>query len=81
MSKSVSGQRGSRLMPGSVAVQTVLLLCASVEAYDRHTGQKLFENVRLPEGSKVLRGGGYLHVLLGPRIPPWRIARYRLYPL
>lgn len=55
-------------------------LDVSVEAYDRHTGQKLFENVRLPEDSKVLGGGRYLHVLLGPRIPPWRIARYELHP-
>lgn len=53
-------------------------LDVSVEAYDRHTGQKLFENVRLPEDSKVLGGGRYLHVLLSPRIPPWRIAKYEL---
>ena len=52
----------------------------SLEAYDRHTGQKLFENVRLPEDSKVLGGGRYLYVLLSPRIPPWRIARYKLHP-
>lgn len=49
-----------------------------VEAYDRHTGQKLFENVPLPEGSKVLGGGRYLHVLLNPDFPPWRIAKYEL---
>ncbi|MCZ0935724.1 MAG: hypothetical protein OXJ54_11130 [Gemmatimonadetes bacterium] len=55
-------------------------LDVSLEAYDRHTGQKLFENVRLPEDSKVLGGGRYLYVLLSPRIPPWRIARYKLYP-
>ena len=53
-------------------------LDVSVEAYDRHTGQKLFENVRLPEGSKVLGGGRYLYVLLNPHIPPWRIAKYEL---
>ncbi len=53
-------------------------LDVSVEAYDRHTGRKLFENVRLPEGSKVLGGGRYLHVLLNPDIPPWLIARYEL---
>ena len=53
-------------------------LDVSVEAYDRHTGRKLFENVRLPEGSKVLGGGRYLYVLLNPRIPPWRIAKYDL---
>lgn len=53
-------------------------LDVTVEAYDRHTGRKLFENVPLPEGSQVLGGGRYLHVLLNPDIPPWRIARYRL---
>ncbi len=53
-------------------------LDASVEAYDRHTGKKLFENVPLPEGSKVLGGGRYLYVLLNPDIPPWRIAKYEL---
>ena len=56
-------------------------LDVSLEAYDRHTGQKLFENVRLPENSKVLGGGKYFYVLLSPRIPPWRIAKYKLYPL
>ena len=56
-------------------------LDVSVEAYDRHTGKKLFENVRLPEGSKVLGGGRYLYVLLNPRIPPWRIAKYELLSL
>ena len=49
-----------------------------VEAYDRHTGEKLFENVPLPEGSKVLGGGRYLYVLLNPEFPPWRIAKYEL---
>ena len=53
-------------------------LDVSVEAYDRHTGRKLFENVPLPEGSKVLGGGRYLYVLLNPDIPPWRIAKYEL---
>ena len=56
-------------------------LDVSVEAYDRHTGRKLFENVPLPEGSKVLDGGRYLYVLLNPDIPPWRIAKYELLPL
>ncbi|MDE2982958.1 MAG: hypothetical protein OXU74_17340 [Gemmatimonadota bacterium] len=51
----------------------------AVEAYNRHTGEKLFENVPLPAGSKVVLGGGrYLHVLLNPDIPPWRIARYEV---
>ena len=56
-------------------------LDVSVEAYDRHTARKLFENVPLPEGSKVLGGGRYLYVLLNPDIPPWRIAKYELLPL
>lgn len=50
----------------------------SVEAYDRHTGAKLFEDVALPEGSKVIGGGRHLYVLLNPDIPPWRVAKYRL---
>lgn len=50
----------------------------SVEAYDRHTGAKLFEDVPLPEGSKVVVGGRYLYVLLNPDIPPWRVGKYRL---
>ena len=49
-----------------------------VEAYHRHTGAKLFEDVALPEGSKVVGGGRYLYVLLDPDIPPWRVAKYRL---
>ena len=53
-------------------------LDVSVEAYGRHTGEKLFENVPLPEGSKVLGGGRYLYVLLNPEMPPWRIAKYEL---
>lgn len=49
-----------------------------VEAYDRHTGAKLFEDVALPEGSKVVGGGRFLYVLLNADIPPWRIGKYRL---
>jgi len=56
-------------------------LDVSVEAYNRHTGEKLFENVPLPDGSKVLGGGRYLYVLLDAEIPPWRIAKYELLPL
>ncbi len=51
-----------------------------VEVYDRHSGEKLYGKVGLPEGSKVLGGGRYLYVLLDPDFPPWRIARYRLLP-
>ena len=49
-----------------------------VEAYDRHTGAKLFEDVALPEGSEVVGGGRFLYVLLDAGIPPWRLAKYRL---
>ncbi len=49
-----------------------------VEGYDRHTGAKLFEDVALPDGSKVVGGGRYLYVLLNADIPPWRIGKYRL---
>ena len=57
------------------------VLHTSVEVYDRHTGAKLFEDVPLPEGVKVLGGGRYLYLLQNPDIPPWRIAKYRLMAL
>ncbi len=49
-----------------------------VEIYNRHTGEKLYEDVSLPTGAKVLGGGRHLYLLLNPDIPPWRIAKYRL---
>ncbi len=51
-----------------------------VEVYDRHSGRKLYEDLHLPAGSKVIGGGGGLYVLLNPDFPPWRIAKYRLVP-
>ena len=54
------------------------VLHTRLEVYDRHTGTKLFEDVPLPDGVKVLGGGRYLYVLQNPDIPPWRIAKYRL---
>ncbi len=54
------------------------VLHTRLEVYDRHTGVKLYEDVPLPEGVKVLGGGRYLYVLQNPDIPPWRIAKYRL---
>ena len=50
----------------------------AVGVYDRRSGKKLYEEVALPDGSKVLGGGRYLYVLLNPDFPPWRIAKYRL---
>ena len=52
----------------------------AVEVYNRHSGEKLYADVVLPAGSKVLGGGRYLYVLPNPDFPPWRIARYRLLP-
>lgn len=49
-----------------------------LEVYDRHTGAKLYEDVRLPQGAKVVGGGRYLYVLQNPDFPPWRIAKHRL---
>ena len=50
----------------------------SLEIYDRQSGVKLYEDVPLPEGSRVLGGGRFLHLLLNEHSPPWRIAKLRL---
>ena len=54
------------------------LLHTSLEIYDRHTGTKLYEDVALPDGSRVLGGGRFLYLLLDRDFPPWRIAKLRL---
>ena len=54
------------------------VLHTRLEVYDRRTGTKLYEDVPLPAGVKVLGGSRYLYVLQNPDIPPWRIAKYRL---
>ena len=54
------------------------VLHTSLEVYDRHTGTKLYEDVPLPTGSKVLGGGRSLYLLLDRDLPPWRIAKLRL---
>lgn len=51
---------------------------STLDIYDRHTGAKLYEDVPLPERSKVLGGGRFLHLLLNQDMPPWRIAKLRL---
>jgi hypothetical protein len=66
--------------PDETKLPPVRAIHTSVEGYDRHTGAKLFEDVALPEGSKVIGGGRFLYVLLDPDIPPWRVAKYRLVP-
>lgn len=55
-------------------------LDTSVEVYDRQSGKKLYEEVTLPKGAKVLGGSKHLYILLNPDFPPWRIAKYRLTP-
>lgn len=51
---------------------------STLDIYDRHTGAKLYEDIPLPERSKVLGGGRYLYLLLNQDLPPWRIAKLRL---
>lgn len=50
---------------------------ASLDVYDRHTGTKLYEDILLPEGSRVLGGGRYLYLLQDRGFPPWRITKLR----
>lgn len=49
-----------------------------LEVYDRRNGLKLYEDVPLPEGARVLGGGRFLYVLLDRDFPPWRIAKLGL---
>ena len=51
---------------------------STLDLYDRHTGAKLYEDVPLPERSRVLGGGRFLYVLLNQDLPPWRVAKLRL---
>ena len=51
---------------------------SSLEVYDRHNGTKIYEDVPLPHGSKVLGGGRFLYLLLDKDSPPWRVAKLRL---
>ena len=51
-----------------------------LEVYNRHTGAKLYQDVRLPEDASVLGGGRYLYLLLDKDFPPWRIARMSVVP-
>ncbi len=54
------------------------VLHTSLEVYDRHSGTRLYEDVPLPDGSRVLGGGRFLYLLLNMHSPPWRIAKLRL---
>ena len=51
---------------------------SSLDIYDRHTGHKLYEDVPLPEDSRVLGGGRHLYLLQNSSFPPWRIAKLSL---
>ena len=53
-------------------------LHSHLDIYDRHTGVKLYEDIPLPAGSKVLGGGRFLYLLLNKDFPPWRIAKLRM---
>ena len=53
------------------------VLHSLLEVYDRHTGTRLYEDVPLPDGSRVLGGGRFLYLLLDMHAPPWRIAKLR----
>ena len=53
-------------------------LHSTLDIYDRHTGTKLYEDVALPEWSRVLGGGRFLYLLLNQDMPPWRVAKLRL---
>ena len=51
---------------------------SSLDIYDRHTGTKLYEDIPLPESSRVMTGGRrHLYLLLNKDFPPWRIAKLR----
>ncbi len=52
-------------------------LHSTVDIYDRHGGVKLYEDVPLPERSRILGGGRYLYMLLDTDFPPWRVAKLR----
>ena len=48
---------------------------SSLDIYDRYTGRKLYEEVPLPEDSRVLGGGRHLYLLQNSSFPPWRVAK------
>lgn len=50
-------------------------LHSTVDIYDRQAGVKLYEDVPLPERSRILGGGRYLYMLLDTDFPPWRVAK------
>ena len=53
-------------------------LHVSLDVYDRHTGAKLYQDIPLPEDSRVLGGGRFLYLLMDTDFPPWRVAKLRV---
>ncbi len=49
----------------------------SLDVYNRHTGAKLYEDIPLPGGSKVLGGRRIIKKNINKDFPPWRIAKLR----
>ena len=53
-------------------------LLAEWLVYDFESGEKVMEDISLPENARVLAGGAELHVLVQQPPDPWGIARYRI---
>jgi hypothetical protein len=49
----------------------------AVDLYDLTDGHKVFEDIPLPNGSRVLGGGRFLYVLVSQAPEPWRILEMR----
>ncbi|MEJ2186014.1 MAG: hypothetical protein P8Z36_08760 [Gemmatimonadota bacterium] len=49
----------------------------AVDLYDLTDGHKVFEDIPLPSGSRVLGGGRFLYVLVSQAPDPWRIMEVR----
>jgi hypothetical protein len=49
-----------------------------IDVYDFESGEKVMEDISLPENARVLAGGAELHVLVQQPPDPWGIARYRI---
>ncbi len=50
----------------------------SLDVYHLPTGRKLYEDIVLPEGARVLAGGSTLAILASSPPQPWRIEKFKL---
>ena len=50
----------------------------ALDVYDLDTNTKVFEDVPIPDGARVLGGGPHLHVLVRQPPDPWTVVRYRV---